>query len=201
VLSPSAEAAAPAAPSEASPRTPESELVLEADSLLVGLAHLAVLAAKETRGQRRASMPEARLNSQERARGCRINAQGAGHWRRSGERQLERTEAHGQHERPRVITACTASATVVVTRDSPPAEALVRSVHLRPLSRAGEQSWGAGAGAASAGTGSVYDGAAGVAGRANDARPSCLIVRARAWRRVGAAADASGSRDARHRSR
>ena len=100
VLSPSAEAAAPAAPSEASPRTPESELVLEADSLLVGLAHLAVLAAKETRGQRRASIPEARLNSQERARGCRISAQGAEHWRRRGERQLERTEAHGQHERP-----------------------------------------------------------------------------------------------------
>ena len=52
----------------------------------------------------------------------------------------------GSARDPHVIAARTASATAVVVRDMPPAEALARSVHLRPLCGAGGGG-GAGAGA------------------------------------------------------
>ena len=105
VLSPSAEAAAPAAPSDASPRTPASELVLEADSVLAELAHLTAAAAEDLAGgdEQARSKLDSMLKSARAAVALLRKGLGTGGDAASGSRSARKFTAIARD--PRVIAA------------------------------------------------------------------------------------------------
>jgi hypothetical protein len=136
VLSPSTEAAAAVVPSKASWRAPASSVVLEADYLLAEIAHLTAVTAEDlAKGSEQARQM---LDSVVKSLRTAVNPLRKGLQTASTSASASRsTRKFAPIARDmREVSRSQASAAPVMVSELPPAEALARSVTLRPLSEA-----------------------------------------------------------------